>query len=161
MAPMTMDHLCHVASAMGALTVSVQHLGSLGLTQTPDWCVFTLPCYEYLGPEEKQILYAHVKNGGSLIFLDREASEDSHILAHEIGHVAVYLTGKDRDFRKPAPKLARLGKRCGFDCDSLESNDELMAECVAQKILSHPLYPQLDTFCEEAFQKVPPLGRTR
>jgi hypothetical protein len=139
---------------MGAVVVSVPQLGALGLAQTPNWCVFTLPCDDYLNFKEKQILHGHVKSGGSVIFLDSQASDDPHVLAHEIGHVAVYRAGKDRGFSKPVPKLARLAKRCGFDDASLENNDELMAECLAWRILSLPLYPQLHAFCEEAFQSV-------
>jgi hypothetical protein len=92
--------------------------------------------------------------GGTVIFLDVEAACDSHVLAHEIGHVANYLAGADRDFRRPVPKLARLAKRCGLDESSRESNDEMMAECTARRVLKLPLYPQLHAFCEKSFQTV-------
>jgi hypothetical protein len=148
-------HLCRTASAMGCVVLSVPDLGGpLGLCQTPMWCVFTLPAYGFLTPDEKDTLYAHVRHGGTLIFLDRAAASDEAVLAHEIGHVAVFLAGKDRDFRKPHPKLRTKAKRCGFDDASLESNDELMAECVGRRILGLPLYPHLVAFSEEAFRKV-------
>jgi hypothetical protein len=143
------DGLCALAYAMGALVLSVRGLGALGCTQTPNWCVFTLSDYEYLSPDEKRVLHGHIRNGGSLIFLDREAGQDA--LAHEIGHVAMFLAGQDLDFSKPNRELAALAKRCKFDDYYLESNDELRAECVARRLLGLPLFPQLHAFSEKAF----------
>jgi len=148
--------LCLWAARMGALVVTVPELdedGRLGHAHTPSYCTFTLPNYSCLSAEEKSILYAHVKDGGSVILLSREASEDPRVLAHELGHVAAYLANCDLDYRKPAPKLARRAQRCGMDWRAITSRDELMAECVAWRILDLPLYPLLCDFCETAFSE--------
>jgi hypothetical protein len=105
-----------------------------------------------LSADEKRILYAHIKNGGSVILLDREAANDFHTLAHELGHVAAFLADCECDYRKPAPKLASRARRCGFDEHSRESNDELMAECVAWLMLELPLSPLLHDFCQAAVE---------
>lgn len=116
-------------------------------------CTFTLPRTTGLSDEEKRILYAHVKSGCSVILLSREASEDRSVLAHELGHVAAHLANCDLDFRKPVPKLARRALRCGMDSRATVSRDELMAECVAWRMLDLPLSPILCDFCETAFSE--------
>jgi len=99
----------------------------------------------------KRILYAHVKSGGAVILLDRDAANDSRVLAHEMGHVAAFLADCDCDYRKPDPKLLTRARRCGFDEHYCESNDGLMAECLACRMLELPLWPLLHNFCEPAF----------
>jgi len=148
--------LCAWAAQLNAVVVSVPAIdedGRMGHAHTPNFCTFTLDNYSCLSADEKRLLYAHVQNGGSVVLLSREASEDPSVLAHELGHVAAFLGDCDCDFRKPTPKLAHRARRCGMDEHSRESNDELMAECVAWRMLDLPLYPLLDSFCAPAFSE--------
>jgi hypothetical protein len=152
----TIAQLCVWASQLNAVVVSVPAIdedGIMGHAHTPNCCTFTLPAYSCLSTEEKDALYAHIKSGGSVILLSRESANDPSVLAHELGHVAAFLADCDRDFRKPAPKLVRRARRCGLDEQSRESNDELMAECVAWRMLDWPLSPLLFDFCEPTFSE--------
>lgn len=145
--------LCGWAERMGAVIVCARSLHGLAQTHTPNFCTFTMSDYPCLSADEKRLLYTHVKNGGSVIVLSCEASQDPSVLAHELGHVAAYLASCDRDYRKPTPKMARRARRCGMDWRAVESRDELMAECVAWRMLDLPLYPLLSDFCETAFSE--------
>ncbi|MFZ3265759.1 MAG: hypothetical protein WA172_17260 [Terriglobales bacterium] len=147
--------LCEWAARLGAVIVSVRASRECWSAQasTPNHCVFTLDSHDYLSMDEKRILYAHIKNGGSVIFLNFEYADDPSVLAHELGHVAAFLAGRDCDYRKPTPKLARRAQRCGMDWRATESRDELMAECVAWRMLDLPLSPLLCDFCETAFSE--------
>src|SRR4051812_4461635 len=147
-------NLCAWAARLGAMIVSVHELPGAGMAQaqTPNFCTLTLPEFNScLSADEKRVLCAHVKNGGEVILLDREAANDFHTLAHELGRVATFLADCDCDYRKPAPKLATLARRCGFDEHYRKSNDELMAECVHGGYWNCPLCPPLHDFCQAAF----------
>jgi hypothetical protein len=146
--------LCGWAASLGAGVVTVRALpsGALAQAQTPNFCTLTLPEFDMcLSAEEKRILYADIKKGGCVILLTAETASDPAVLAHEIGHVVMFYAECDRDYRKPVPKLLRRARRCGMDECAPENRDELMAECVAWRILELPLSPLLGDFCESAF----------
>ena len=152
----TIETLCQYAASLGAVVVTVGELpsGALAQAQTPNFCTLTLPEFDVcLNAEEKRALYAHVRDGGCVILLSREAADDATVLAHEMGHVAAFHANCDRDDRKPTPKLVRRAQRCGMDERAVESKDELMAECVAWRILELPLSPPLRDFCESTFSQ--------
>jgi hypothetical protein len=155
--------LCAWAARMDVLIVCVREPDRrfhdwIAQTHTPGTVRTLYPDdYRYpLGTEEKSILHAHIKDGGSIVLLSPKAANDALTFAHELGHVAAYLAGcddaKDRD-RKPSRTLLRQAEKCGFDDFSRESNAELTAECVGRRMLELPLSVELHRFCDAAFSE--------
>jgi hypothetical protein len=156
----TITELCEWAARMDAVIVCVHEPNHffhdwIAQAHTPGNCRFHLPDYRYpLSADEQRILYDHVKSGGSVILLSPKAADDPKTLAHELGHVAVFLAGcDDADNRdsKPSQTLLRHAEQCGLDEFSQESNVELMAECVAWRMLDLPLSAKLHSFSNAPF----------
>lgn len=158
----TITELCAWAARLGAVLLCVREPDSRfhdwkAQAHTPGCCTFHLPDFHYpLSSDEQRILYEHVKRGGSVILLAPKAADDPKTLAHELGHVAVFLAGcddaDDRD-SKPNRTLIRHAEQCGLDGLSQESNVELMAECVAWRMLDLSLSAKLHSFSDAPFSE--------